>query len=342
MDTSKVAQKFQCIKCDYTTSRKSSYDKHILSAKHKMDTSNFIQKLHCDKCDYTTSQKSSYVKHILSAKHKMDTSKLQVAQKVATHHHICECGKKYRYSQGLSKHKRGCNYKIVEQPVATEEIVVKDRRLNNEVIIDIIRENQEFRNMLLEQQKENKELMSKMIEIAQTQLPVPSTIINNQNNQTNNFNLNFFLNETCKDAMNIQEFIENIKVTFDELMTIGDSGFVSGVTDILVKRLRDLEVEKRPIHCTDSKRETIYLKDNNSWNKDDKSKTQLKRMIEKIEYKNVAALHNWCGENPDANVNNTPQNLLRDKIYMETLRGDDKTRDKIIKNISKEVTIERE
>ena len=186
--------------------------------------------------------------------------------------------------------------------------------------------------------------MNKMVEITQQQISYPTTI-NNINNTTNNnqkFNLNFFLNETCKDAMNIQEFIDNIKVTFDDLMTIGDAGFVNGLSDIFVKRLRDLDVEKRPIHCTDSKRDTIYLKEKDAWNRDDKDKTRLKQIIEKIEYKNVAALHNWCNENPDSKVNNTPNNLLRDKIYLQTLQGDEVTRDKIIKNISKEVVIHRE
>jgi hypothetical protein len=109
-----------------------------------------------------------------------------------------------------------------------------------------------------------------------------------------------------------------------------------------VKRLRDLDVEKRPIHCTDSKRDTIYLKENDIWEKDDKENKKLKNIIEKVEYKNVAALHSWCNQNPDSKVNNTPQNLLRDKIYFQTLQGDETTRDKIIRNISKEVVIHRE
>ena len=153
--------------------------------------------------------------------------------------------------------------------------------------------------------------------------------------------MNFFLNETCKDAMSIQEFIENIRITFEDLLTIGDAGFVNGVSDILVKQLRDLEMTKRPIHCTDSKRETIYLKEEAAWNKDDGDKTKLKQVIEKIEYKNVAALHNWCNENPDSRVNNTPNNVLKDKIFYQTLQGDDKTRDKIIKNISKEIVVDK-
>jgi hypothetical protein len=219
---------------------------------------------------------------------------------------------------------------------------------NTSIILDILKENQEFKNMLIEQQKENKELMHKMVEITQQQLVIPSSTTNttiNNNTTTNNnqtFNLNLFLNETCKDAMNIQEFIDNIKITFDELLSIGNAGFINGVSDIFIRQLRDLEVNKRPIHCTDAKRETIYLKDQDSWNKDDKEKSQLKKMLEKLEYKNVAALHNWCNENPDSKVNNTPNNLLKDKIFYQTLQGDDKTRDKIIKNISKEVTIEKQ
>ena len=142
--------------------------------------------------------------------------------------------------------------------------------------------------------------------------------------------------------MSIQEFIENIRITFDDLLTIGNSGFVNGVSDIFIKQLRDLEVNKRPIHCTDSKRETIYFKEEDVWNKDDKDKTRLKQMIEKVEYRNVAALRDWCNDNPDAKVNNTPNNILKDKIYLQTLQGDDKTRDKIIKNISREITVDKD
>ena len=171
----------------------------------------------------------------------------------------------------------------------------------------------------------------------------PSNTINSNitNNNHQKFNLNFFLNETCKDAMNIQEFLENIRVTFEDLLTIGDAGFVAGVSDILIKQLRDLEVSKRPIHCTDSKRETIYLKENDAWNKDDKEKSRLKQIIEKVEYKNVASLREWCNENPDAKVNNTSNNILKDKIYLQTLQGDDRSRNKIIKNLTKEIIVEK-
>jgi hypothetical protein len=224
--------------------------------------------------------------------------------------------------------------------------------------MEIIKENQEFKSLLIEQcktselqhemqqrqlvelQKENNTLMNKMVEITQTQLTVPSTI-NNTINNNQKFNLNFFLNETCKDAMTIQDFIDNIKITFDDLLTIGNAGFVNGVSDILLRQLNDLDITKRPIHCTDSKRDTIYLKENNEWNKDDKNNNKLKCVLEKVEKKNVVSLHQWCQDNPDSKVNNTDNNLLRDKIFMQTLQGDDKTREKIIKNIAREVLVEK-
>jgi hypothetical protein len=208
-------------------------------------------------------------------------------------------------------------------------------------MLDIINENREFKSLLIEQLKENKELMNKLIEVSSH----PTTINNNNNNTTNNnqkFNLNFFLNETCKDAMSIEEFINNIRITVEDLFTIGDAGFVNGVSDIFVKQLRDLDVSKRPIHCTDSKRDTIYLKENTAWNKDNQEKSKLKQIIERVEFKNVSALRDWCNDNPDSKINNTPNNLLRDKIYFQTLQGDDHTRDKIIKNISKEIMIDKE
>ena len=135
----------------------------------------------------------------------------------------------------------------------------------------IIKENQEIQKLLLEQNKQNNILINKLVE--KDNSVTNNTTTNNTTNNNQKFNLNFFLNETCKDAMDIQDFIENIKITFQDLMTIGDAGFVNGVSDIFVKQLRGLEVNKRPIHCTDSKRDTLFLKNKDCWKKDDKDNT---------------------------------------------------------------------
>jgi hypothetical protein len=359
---------FICKNCHYTTVKHNEYTRHLMTAKHIRMTEKVAEiskNISCIYCDYTTCKLTDYKKHLLTAKHIRMTSLEKISEK-NSEIFKCDCGKIYKYRQGLFRHKNICHFApphLAELKALQnlQNITMETTKLpgsNADLIMEIIKENKEFKTLLIEQckqsdqqqqrlmdlQKENNTLINKMVEITQNQLTIPTTINNNNNTINNNqkFNLNFFLNETCKDAMNIQEFIENIKVTFDDLLTIGDSGFVNGLSDILLKQLKDLDVTKRPIHCTDSKRETIYLKENDSWNKDDKENNKLKDVIEKVEKKNVISLHQWCSENPDSKVNNTPNNLLRDKIFLQTLQGDDKTRDKIIKNISKEVTVDKE
>ena len=304
------------------------------------------QKYTCINCDYNTSKVSNYNKHLLTAKHLKITNGDNKVAKSSLGSFDCICGNKYKHRQGLNRHKSICIYELPKTDIEIQVNTTNEPAINqltSSMFIDIIKENQEFKNLLIEQSKQFMEQNNILINKLAEKDSIIATI--NSNNTTNNnqkFNLNFFLNETCKDAMSIQEFIENIRITFEDLLTIGNGGFVNGVSDILIKQLRDLEINKRPIHCTDAKRETIYLREEAAWNKDDKEKTKLKQLIEKVEYKNVAALHNWCNENPDARVNNTPNNILKDKIFYQTLQGDERTRDKIIKNLTKEVVVEKE
>ena len=290
----------------------------------------------CDKCNYITSVKSNYTKHCLTARHNkvinVINSNIDVSGSIVKF--SCRnCSKVYKSNVGIWRHMKICS------PYTNKNTVVENPVIDTNLILKLIQQNETLQNLLVQQSNEKTELINKLME----REPVNNNTINGNvtNNNNQKFNLNFFLNETCKDAMNIQEFLENIRVTFEDLLTIGDSGFVAGVSDILIKQLRDLEVSKRPIHCTDAKRETIYLKDQDAWNKDDKEKSRLKQLIEKIEYKNVVALRDWCNENPDAKVNNTSNNILKDKIYLQTLQGDDQTRNRIIRNLTKEVIVEK-
>jgi len=293
---------------------------------------------YCSNCNYNTLYKRDYNKHLLTAKHKMSTNVNEQILKEFK----CDCGKEYTNRHSLCRHKKNCNFKNEES-----------LKIDTNIIIGIIKENQEIKKLLIEQNikaeqqnnqvielhKENNKLINKLVEKESI-----TTTINNNNTTNNNqkFNLNIFLNENCKDAMNLKEFIDNIKITFQELLTIGDAGFVNGVSDIFIKRLKDLEITKRPIHCTDVKRDTIYLKEDDGWNKDDKENTKIKRVIERVEYKNLAALHNWCKENPESKVNNSKDNLLRDKIHLQVLQGDGNTREKVIKNITKTISIDKQ
>ena len=313
----------------------------------------------CESCDFTSCKKYDYTRHCLTAKHISVTNVTDWDSKSATntYDYLCSnCSKVYKSRNGLWCHSKKCSLdssanKFSPSPQGFPVI-------DTTMIMNLLKENQEFKTLLFEQSKQVLDLQAKQSEIILEFQKENSILMNtlverepvtnntNCNNTTNNnhqkFNLNFFLNETCKDAMNIQEFLENIRVTFEDLLTIGDAGFVAGVSDILIRQLRDLDVNKRPIHCTDAKRETIYVKDQDSWNKDDKENTKLKGVIQKVEYKNVVALRDWCNENPDAKVNNTSKNILKDKIYLQTLQGDDQTRNRIIRNLTKEIVVEKE
>ena len=330
----------------------------------------------CIYCNYTCSKKNHYDNHLKTAKHQRLINGNQNDGINLVKQYLCNCGKEYKNRHGLSRHKKNCDYKPIEEPIIepvrepireptqepTQNLTMIQPNIN--MFIDIIKENQEIKKLLLEQtikvseqnnqvielhkennllNKENNILINKLVEKESTSI---TTINNNNNNTTNNnnqsFNLNFFLNETCKDAMNMKEFIDNIKVTFEELLTIGNTGFVNGVSDIFIKRLTDMEVSKRPIHCTDLKRETIYLKEDNEWNKDEKENNKLKDAIEKVEYKNFYSLNEWCNENPDSRKLDTDNNQLWLKIYEKTLDGDERTRERVVKNITKRVTIDKE
>ena len=369
----KMLPRFECDICEYTTNKKSSYDNHLSSAKHKYRSENrevpLVRTYVCTKCDYTTCKKSSYDAHLTTVKHNAPTP--EVEDKLT-----CPiCKKKYNSRPGLWEHKKKCSAENAKKkedeeketeikPVLENTIVYNDRpNIFTDIITKLYNENQEIRSFVLEQQKkaeeerrqnqekadeerrENKDLINKLFEMTQQQLTVTNNNITNLNTINNNnqrFNLNVFLNETCKDAMNLDEFLDTIRPTFDELLVMGDVGFVSGISDIFIKRLRALDITKRPIHCTDAKRETIFLKENNVWTKDDNGHSRLNSIIEKVEYRNVVCLHQWCLDNPDAMVNNHEKNLLRDKIYLQTLLGDPKTREKVVRNIAKEVALDRE
>jgi hypothetical protein len=174
-------------------------------------------------------------------------------------------------------------------------------------------------------------------------------IINNNNsnntiNQTNNqtFNLNFFLNETCKDAMNVKEFLDNLNPTVDDLENVGEKGFVKGISEIILKSLRGMEITKRPIHCTDIKREVVYLKEDDKWNKDDTNNSKMKELIRKVENKNFCNICEWQNNHPDTRILDSPdyikQNILID-ISCEAVNNEDRVRGKVLKELLKEIHI---
>jgi len=341
----KVEKKYVCEKCDYITSKKTDYAKHCMTAKHNW-MENVSQKVAnvfcCEICYYSTSKKPDYSKHCLTAKHINAT---KISQKVddLADGFCCECGNIYKHRQGLVKHKKKC------QSISNETSweCPSSSNLTSVMVMEIIKENKEIKNLLFEQQKENSMLMNKMVEISQNALTIPTTINNTNNNNNNNttnnqFNLNFFLNETCKDAINFTDFIDKIQVTDNDLENNAKMGFVEGITKIIMDNLRQLELTNRPIHCTDVKRETIYVKDEDQWEKDH-SKEVLQKGIQEITRKNMCQLTEWRENNPE--YDNLETELGEKSIVMQqsSMAGGnrDKFYPKIIKNIAKETIIEK-
>jgi len=299
-------------------------------------------KYNCEDCGFSTHNKKDFRRHNLSAKHITNVNLNNIEQ--ITHNitpsalFCCNCNKKYISRSGLWNHKKKCS----------QNTITSTDLKNTDVILEIIKQNQDFKSLLfeqIEQQKQNNENQNKLINKV-VELSREPNIINNGNMTQNNkqFNLQFFLNDTCKDAINIKQFIDNIQISLEDLENVGKNGYVKGISDIVLNNLHTLDITKRPIHCTDVKRDTIYLKENDSWNKDDKENTKLKNVIRVVEDKNWRKIPEWQHENPDVIVLDSPEYIMREKIIRNVCGNEnpDKLRDKVIKVISKETHLERE
>ena len=322
------------------------------------------QKYSCQSCNYITSSKKDYNKHLLTRKHKIvtnDDKKIPIA-------YICECGKQYKYRQGLSNHKQKCNY-VEDISNCNEDIsntyeettenitTASSSELSNQsnMVLELLRENQEFKQLMIEQNKQmqetqsqlqqsvahNTELQSQMVEMFKE-----GKTINNISNTSNKFNLNFFLNNTCKDAMNITDFIGDLGVQIDEIEYIGHNGYVNGMTKMIMDRLKDMDITKRPIHCTDIKRETMYIKDQDEWSKDTEELSKLRKILSRITMNNYRTVPQWKIAHPKCEEMDTRDYNFCYKM-MRVILGDVeeaqvKMDNKIIKTMAKELFIRKE
>ena len=306
----------------------------MIVKKFQKSSDNFI----CEKCDYTTSRKSQYDRHITTAKHKMVVNG---SKKVPTtsQHHICSCGRQYKYDSGYYRHKKQCySASLLDSYVIPKPTCDGDTHIDANSMLDLIKQNQEFKNMLLDQNQ-------KMMELVQSQSVIQTTNNNTTNNNNQKFNLNFFLNTTCKDAINMTEFIQNMEVQMSELENIGHNGYVAGMTDLILKKLKGLDVSKRPMHCTDLKRETVYIKDKDRWDKDNADKGQLRRAITLVAKKNYGKTLEWREHNPECLVVGSEKydfcfNMMRN-VLGDFEEEQIKLDNKVIKNLAKEVVVDR-
>jgi hypothetical protein len=289
----------------------------------------------CEKCDYICCKKGDFNKHLQSIKHNT-TNTTNIQQEFS---YSCECGKGYNHRASLYNHKKTCTLKN-NSTIETDNIDNSvDHSDKDQLILMLIKQNSE----LIKETSDFKSIMMKVLENGTTQNSHNTTTNTNSHNKA--FNLNFFLNETCKDAMNITEFVESIKLQLSDLEKVGELGYVEGISNIIVKNLKDLDVTQRPVHCTDKKRETMYIKDEDKWEKDDEQK-KMHKMVRRVADKNARMLPKFKEAHPDCLKSSSRYSDQYNKIIMEAMggRGDNdfEKEEKIIKRVSKEVIVEKD
>jgi len=302
--------------------------------------SNFFE---CEKCNYITQNRYDFKKHCQTLKHKqeivIDDFSMEM-EKTQTKKYICtNCNKTYKDNSGLWKHKKICN-EINEELISTTNAQNLSNQITPELILSVLEQNKELTNLVVEQHKA-------IVELSKNG---QASIANNNNNNNINshnktFNLQFFLNETCKDAMNITDFVDSLKLQLSDLENVGKVGFVEGISSIIVKNLKALDVHKRPVHCADKKREVIYIKDEDKWQREDEDKNKMRKVIKRVAFKNQRLLTKYKEEHPGCNYSESKYSDQYSKIIIEAMGGvgdnDAEKEDKIIQKIAKEVVIDK-
>jgi len=294
---------------------------------------------YCECCQFTCNNKTHYSRHLLTAKHfrlnnTNENNNNFTPEKVSIVEYNCNCGKTYKHLSSLTKHKKMCNKIVNKKSCVLTEI-------SNDLILQLVKENKELKEILIEQNKKTEKQMNTIIELTKNN----KTININSNSNSSTFNLNFFLNETCKNAMNITDFVNSIKLQLTDLENVGRQGFVDGISNIIVKNLKALDQSIRPLHCTDKKRETLYIKDENKWEKEDITCQKVRNAINTIAKKNSKLLIDYKYKYPDCLDSNSRNSDKYTKLIIEAYGGknneNNENEHKIIKNIAKEVVINK-
>ena len=290
------------------------------------------EKFNCESCGFLCFKKSNFNKHLLTRKHQNTYNNLKKEPEIKSKTYSCDCGKEYKYRQSLYTHKKICiktDYKNINinNPENNDNIT--------NLLLEIVKNNSEL-------QKQNHELKQQVIDICKTNTTNITTLNSHNNNKT--FNLQFFLNEQCKDAMNIMDFVNSVTLQLSDLESVGKLGYVEGISNIMIKKLNEMDIYKRPVHCSDAKREILYVKDNNIWEKENASHSKLRKAIKYISKKNSDLLLAWSNQNPASKNIHSKQNEEYMKMIYQAMGGTgevEENENKIIRKISKMVLIEK-
>jgi len=290
----------------------------------------------CESCDYTTCRKSDYTKHLATDKHENNINASEMldntskkSSKLAIKF-TCNCGKIYQHDSSYYRHKKKCTIAICEE---TNEN--KMFELTQETIMQILKQNSDFQHLLLEQNKT-------IIELSKNNSITNNTNHTNSHNKT--FNLQLFLNETCKNAMNITDFVDSLQLQLSDLEKVGEIGYIEGISNIIIKNLNALDVTERPVHCTDKKRETMYIKDEDKWEKEDEKRIKMHKMVKKVANKNIGLISKFQELHPEWKKCSSKYADQFNTIVIESMGGagdnDFEKEEKIIKRVAKEVLID--
>ena len=281
----------------------------------------------CKKCEYSTKRKNDFYKHLKTQKHIKNKN-----ENIETNKFLCECGKTYKYRSGLWRHKKKCKMINKLQKMKNEIIDLKNEnkimKNNTNEILEIIKQSSTNNTDLINEVKKLKETKNQI---------VTQNITNNQNN-TQNISINVFLNEYCKNAMNLTDFVEKLQVTFDDLVYTGQTNYVEGISKILIKNLNKMNKLERPIHCSDVKRKVLYIKNEEGWEKD-KEHEKINKCIKDVEFKQIQKIPEWTKEENIDIYKSDCEGIKYQKVVFNSMGGmnsgkREKNKNNVIKNIS--------
>jgi hypothetical protein len=301
------------------------------------------EEFYCSLCNFKCCKLSDWKRHLLTLKHKnLMAPNASLTKK--TREFKCECGKIYRHSSSLCNHKKNCKFNKNKLDVDkyVSNSLISNCVITPELIIELIKNNKDMHQTILN-------LNNTIIEQNNTIQGLMINGINNNSlntiNQTNSnnksFNLQFFLNETCKNAMNIMDFANSIQLKLTDLENVGELGYVDGISKIIIDNLKLLDITERPVHCSNFKREVLYVKDNDKWEKENENNTNIKKIINCVTNKNISLIPEWKQKYPECTNSNSKKSTQVNKMIMEIMETDSCKNNKIIKKIAKEVIIDK-
>jgi hypothetical protein len=300
--------------------------------KNSKKTPNFS----CEKCDFNCFKQNEFNRHIVTNKHKRLHDTTEKTSIITPKVYSCKCGKNYIHHTSLAKHKRTCNNLNAPLNGVKNEKSIGNEIITKEMFIELLKDNREMLKII--------KSLSEKSNINNSTITTISNNNNTSNNNSNNntFNMNMFLNEKCKDAMNMKDFVNSIQLNITDLENVGRLGYVEGMSNIFIDNLQKTDLYKRPVHCSDVKRETLYVKDNNQWEREGPDHVKMTNAVLAVEQKNVALVSEWAKANPRCMNSNTRENETYFKLSKAATDGEkDGNIDKVIRKVAKSVSIEK-